>query len=108
MMRFPHGAPDFHAKSNGEEKGGGGRGEDSAHRGRGVSESGDRKLWCVDRKAGENGGGGGGGACMGKLCGGSEGVIAGSEVKLRALGSKSRMGIERDGRGRGVGRGRVD
>lgn len=24
MMRFPHGAPDFHAKSNGEEKGGGG------------------------------------------------------------------------------------
>lgn len=25
---------------------------------------------------------------MGKLCGGSEGVLAGSEVKLRALGSR--------------------
>lgn len=94
MMRFPHGAPDFHAKSNGE---GGGEGRDSAHRGRGVSKSGDQKLQCVNREAGDCGGGGR--ACMGKLVAERKrgrwepGIPPCARVRVR----DSRVGMDRDG-----------
>lgn len=87
---------DVDAKSNGE--GGRGEGRDSAHRGRGVSESGDRKLWCVDCEAAE--GGGGGGACMGELCGGRTRIgcwVLGITPCARVRVRDSRVGVNRDG-----------